>query len=486
MGTVYKAVHTRMGRTCAIKVLTPLTTDMQTATARFNREARMASRIDNPHAVFIHDFGEAEGNTLYLAMEFIDGISLKRLIAEEWPLGMNRIVAITDQIAEALSAAHALGIIHRDLKPDNIMITSKEGASDYVKVLDFGIAKLVADSGIDSVTGTGIVIGTPVYMSPEQVAGENLDARSDVYSLALIVYEMLTRRLPFEGHSPQSIMVRRLTNDPIPMRKLNPSISRAVERAVMRGLASDPEARTQTAGEFAYNLSGAARQETQPLVGKLTDKEPREKAYPTTVVAFANGERVHNKEATISRQPRQTAHYYKGGGPISRRLLLTGRLNWKHYSAAAVIVLLLISVPFAIIAIRNGELRPPQTAQPSDSSGPPQPAAEQKGESSKTPEMKPVESAPAPSVATERAEKPSSERRRANTSRASSNANVSRPEAPAVTEEKVEANLQPTNANRPVDETKKEEKKKGPGIGGFFKKIFQSSNANVKKEEKKP
>src|SRR5437868_2829262 len=136
MGAVFKAVHTQMGRACAIKLLLPMSSDSDSTVERFKREAQMASRIDNPHAVTIYDFGEAETGMLYLAMEYIEGKSLAHLLTNERPLSSERIVHITSQIAEALSAAHKLGIVHRDLKPDNIMITRKGDDADYVKVLD--------------------------------------------------------------------------------------------------------------------------------------------------------------------------------------------------------------------------------------------------------------------------------------------------------------------------------------------------------------
>ncbi|HYL97566.1 MAG TPA: serine/threonine-protein kinase, partial [Blastocatellia bacterium] len=197
MGAVYRAVHTKMNRTCALKVLVQTVPDPDSV-ARFNREAQMASRIDSPHAVTIYDFGEAEDGLLYLAMEFIEGEPLTTTIARERTLALPRVARITSQIAEALSAAHRLGIIHRDLKPDNIMITRKGGDQDYVKVLDFGIAKVVAEGNPnETLTQTGIVLGTPPYMSPEQLTGEHLDPRSDVYSLALIVYQMICGKLPF-------------------------------------------------------------------------------------------------------------------------------------------------------------------------------------------------------------------------------------------------------------------------------------------------
>ncbi|HEX5735183.1 MAG TPA: bifunctional serine/threonine-protein kinase/formylglycine-generating enzyme family protein [Blastocatellia bacterium] len=257
MGAVYKAIHNKMDRICAIKTLTGLSSDNEAAVARFNREAKNSSRIDSPHAITIYDFGEAENGLLYLAMEFIDGKQLSDLLEQEGVLPVERVVNITDQIAEALAAAHALGIVHRDLKPDNIMLTQKADQLDYVKVLDFGIAKTMADDGADTVTKTGFVLGTPAYMSPEQLTGENLDGRSDVYSLAIIVYEMLSGQLPFEGDNLQAKMIKRLMSDPIRLRDVMPSISDSVERAVMAGLVRDRENRTATVQEFASSLSDA-------------------------------------------------------------------------------------------------------------------------------------------------------------------------------------------------------------------------------------
>ena len=271
MGTVYKAVHTQMGRICALKLLTPQTNDTESAVARFKREARMASRMNNPHAVTIYDFGESEDGLLYLAMEFIDGKPLTRLLAEEQGLGISRTVHITAQIAEALTAAHSLGIVHRDLKPDNIMVAQKAGAADYVKVLDFGIAKTVADDS-DNVTKTGFILGTPVYMSPEQITGEKLDGRSDVYSLAIIAYEMLSGRLPFKGDNVQAIMIKRVMDNPIMLRQANHSVSDSVEEVVMAGLARDREERIATAEAFASMLTAAQHAGTQVMSSPATNK----------------------------------------------------------------------------------------------------------------------------------------------------------------------------------------------------------------------
>ena len=270
MGAIYRAVHTEMSRTCAIKLLTGLSPGKEDAIARFKREAKMASRIDNVHAVTIYDFGEADDGMLFLAMEFIDGKPLSRLIAEERILPIERVVHITNQIAQALAAAHTLEIVHRDLKPDNIMITRKGADSDFVKVLDFGIAKTVADDQGDHLTKTGFVLGTPVYMSPEQLLGEKLDARSDIYSLAIIVYEMLSGKLPFEGDNPQAVMMKRVMSDPIRLRSIAPAQSESVESAVMAGLERNRDLRTPTVEAFASELARVFYSGTQIMGGVVT------------------------------------------------------------------------------------------------------------------------------------------------------------------------------------------------------------------------
>jgi serine/threonine protein kinase/formylglycine-generating enzyme required for sulfatase activity len=271
MGSIYKAIHTEMGRTCAIKLLTAISTANEEAIARFKREAKMASRIDNPHAVTIYDFGEAEGGELFLAMEYIDGKPLSRLIAQERVLPIDRVIHITSQVAEGLAAAHAMEIVHRDLKPDNIMITRKGADVDYVKVLDFGIAKTMTEDAADNLTKTGFVLGTPFYMSPEQLLGEKLDPRSDIYSLAIIVYEMLCGKLPFVGDNPQAVMMKRITGEPVPLRAVAPALSESIEQVVMSGLARDREARIQTVLSFASALRSAAHGGTQ-FIGMRSTK----------------------------------------------------------------------------------------------------------------------------------------------------------------------------------------------------------------------
>ena len=272
MGSIYRAVHTENLRICAIKLMTSLSPAKDDAIARFKREARNSVRIDSAHAVTVYDSGQTEEGLQFLAMEFIDGKPLSRVIAEQRVLPIERVVHITNQIAEALAAAHALPMIHRDLKPDNIMITRKGANSDFVKVLDFGIAKALADPGGDNLTKTGFVLGTPVYMSPEQLLGEELDPRSDVYSLAIIVFEMLTGRLPFEGDNPQAVMMKRVMSEPLRLRAVAPGLSESLEIAVMAGLQRNRDARTPSVEAFASELNRVLTSGTQIMGGVVTNQ----------------------------------------------------------------------------------------------------------------------------------------------------------------------------------------------------------------------
>ena len=191
MGTVYLAEHVKMGRKSALKVMNPGMNTDPDAIARFNREASNASLLSHPNICGIYDFGETSDGVIYLAMEFIEGSSLTSLIEKAGALPAPRVASIIHQTGDALQVAHDAGIVHRDLKPDNIMVARNRDGSDLVKVVDFGIAK-ASSSDAQKVTKTGLVVGTPEYMSPEQLAGDKLDGRSDFYSLALVAFNCLT------------------------------------------------------------------------------------------------------------------------------------------------------------------------------------------------------------------------------------------------------------------------------------------------------
>lgn len=307
MGAIYRAVHTEIVRTCAIKLLTGVSPGKDDAIARFKREARNSCRIDNVHAVTVYDFGQTDEGLLFLAMEFIDGKPLSRVISEQRVLPIERVAHITNQIAEALSAAHALPMIHRDLKPDNIMITHKGANTDFVKVLDFGIAKALADEGGENLTKTGFVLGTPVYMSPEQLLGEELDARSDIYSLAIIVYEMLSGRLPFEGDNLQAVMMKRVMTDPIRLRVAAPSLSESVEQAVMSALERNRDARTPTVEAFAAELSRGLYGSTQVMGGVVTNQVATHGEGSPTVQWGGSQTKVDNSGAFTGQSDRSTS-----------------------------------------------------------------------------------------------------------------------------------------------------------------------------------
>ena len=260
MGQVYLAEHVKMGRRSAIKVLNPSMVHDPDAVARFNREAANASRISHPNICAIYDFGETPEGLIYLAMEFVEGEPLTDVLAREGALPVAQAADISIQVAAALQAAHDLGIVHRDLKPDNIMLARGRDGTDAVKVVDFGIAKAVGggDAGSSQkVTKTGLVVGTPEFMSPEQLAGDLVDGRSDIYSLALVFFNMLTGTLPFPADSVQEAMVKRLTEEPAALADVRPDRSFPVglQGVLDTALARSPLDRYQSAAKFAHDVA---------------------------------------------------------------------------------------------------------------------------------------------------------------------------------------------------------------------------------------
>ena len=258
MGTVYLAEHVKMGRMSAIKVISKSLTQDADAIARFNREAANASRVNHPNVCAVYDFGETEDGVIYLAMEFIEGESLTDLIDREGALAPKRAADIARQTAEALEAAHEFGIVHRDLKPDNIMITKTRGGSDHAKVVDFGIAKAAGGDEKQNVTKTGLVVGTPEYMSPEQLSGDAVDGRSDIYSLALVFFRMLTGTLPFQADTAQEAMIKRLTDEPLKLKDALPEggFPTALQIVMDRALQRLPSDRYSSAAEFGADVAG--------------------------------------------------------------------------------------------------------------------------------------------------------------------------------------------------------------------------------------
>jgi hypothetical protein len=262
MGQVYLAEHVKMGRRSAIKVMSPSMVHDPDSIARFNREAQNASRITHPNVCAVYDFGETPDGLIYLAMEFVDGEALTDLLERDGALPLPRATAIFKQIADALQAAHDLGIVHRDLKPDNIMLARGRDAADVVKVVDFGIAKAFAgDEAAQKVTKTGFVTGTPEFMSPEQLSGDKVDGRSDLYSLALVYFRMLTGSLPFQAETVQEVMIKRLTDEPATLAQTRPDLAfpEGLQAVLDTALTRMPNDRYQTVAKFAEDVLGVVQ-----------------------------------------------------------------------------------------------------------------------------------------------------------------------------------------------------------------------------------
>ena len=260
MGQVYLAEHVKMGRKSAVKVMNPGTVNDADAISRFNREAANASRISHQHVAQVYDFGETHEGLIYLAMEFVEGEPLTDVLARDGALPPERAGEIVRQVGEALAVAHDMGIVHRDLKPDNVMLSKFRDGSDCVKVVDFGIAKAINNEA-QKVTKTGLLIGTPEYMSPEQIAGDPLDGRSDIYSLALVAFNMLTGKLPFPSKTAQESVIMRLTEPPMRLGQMRPEVAwtPAVQAVMDRALQRDAALRYPTASEFGRALSAAVQ-----------------------------------------------------------------------------------------------------------------------------------------------------------------------------------------------------------------------------------
>jgi eukaryotic-like serine/threonine-protein kinase len=255
MGLVYQAKHTVLNKPLAIKVLRPDVSRDEEIITRFRQEAQSATAIGNQHIIDISDFGTLPDGSTYFVMEFLEGTDLTGAIEKGEPITAPRMIHIGLQLCDALSAAHSAGIVHRDLKPDNIYLVSRGKDKDFVKVLDFGIAKVGGNSS--KLTRAGQVFGTPHYMSPEQCSGTGVDHRTDIYAIGIIFYEMLARKVPFDADNLMGILTKHLYEEPVPLSQIVPDIPEALERVIARAMAKNVEERYANMDDLADDLRRA-------------------------------------------------------------------------------------------------------------------------------------------------------------------------------------------------------------------------------------
>jgi beta-lactam-binding protein with PASTA domain/tRNA A-37 threonylcarbamoyl transferase component Bud32 len=293
MAQVYKGTDTVLGRPVAIKILAPQYAKDQSFVDRFRREAQSAARLNHPNVVGVYDTGSDDG-THYIVMEFVEGRTLADFLSSGGSLLPERAVELASSVCVALSEAHKAGIVHRDIKPGNIMVTR----NGEVKVMDFGIARAAT---AETVTATATVLGTASYLSPEQAQGKPVDARSDIYSLGIVLYEMLVGRVPFGGDSAVAVAYKHVQEPPEPPSRINPDISPSLEAVVMRALAKNPDNRYQTAEEFCADLDRVRR--GMPVAATPLLAETQAVASPVTATRVQHPTGVLPPEEQGSRWP---------------------------------------------------------------------------------------------------------------------------------------------------------------------------------------
>lgn len=281
MGRVYRAEQLPLGRVCAVKVLNPNFTNNQDPEfhKRFFLEASIASKLTHPNTVTIFDYGRSDDDIYYMAMEYIDGRTLHRAIRQVGFFAEERAAHVARQICRALREAHSMGVIHRDLKPANILLVEHADEPDFVKVLDFGLVKQISESRSEELTQAGLFMGSPKYMAPEQVRGERVDARTDIYALGVILYEMASGKVPFDRPNSVHILMAHVHETPPPLQVANPDarVSPALEEVIMRCMAKDPEQRFRSMEEVLVALK---------RVSGVSPTQAGERAHE---VASANG-----------------------------------------------------------------------------------------------------------------------------------------------------------------------------------------------------
>ena len=296
MGAVYKALQPAMNRMVGVKILHPKLTNRKDLVARFRREARAMSHLTHPNTVKVFLYGELDDGSLYIIMEFLDGKNMNQTVRAEGPMPMERGLPILIQVCGALEEAHRAGIIHRDLKPENIFLCQQGGMRDYAKVLDFGLAKVTEREmrpGSIILTQEGMVFGTPEFMSPEQAQGKTLTPASDIYSLATILYEALTGKLPFDCKSAMDFLSHHVSHKPIPLSQRVPgrTFPPLLDQIIARALAKKPDERFHSAADFAAAM--------QAVLGGATEL-PQTLSPPAAPVQIMQGQQAAYGPGPIS------------------------------------------------------------------------------------------------------------------------------------------------------------------------------------------
>ena len=416
MGAVYKGIDEMLDREVAVKVLRPELASQPNVVERFRTEAKTLAKLNHTNIATVYNFIHQDDH-YFMVMEFVRGETFDNMIRRNGPMPYEQAVAMFCYALEGLEHAHSLGIIHRDIKPANLMLTD----TGIVKVMDFGIARVL---GTSRMTKQGNIIGTIEYMSPEQVRGEETDARSDIYSAGILLYEMLTGRVPFESQSEFELMKAQIEDPPPPPRNFA-YVPEQAEQAIMHALAKKPEARFQSAAAFRQELFASMKGGTAPL----SDSSPAYAAPATRVnapsanpvsveaapIETKHDEDIYVDKETIITAPKKAAPIDKPAEPIQsavderaavdgakervrhvipleaeKKEAATpprGKFTWKHYAAAAVVLIALVLGTLALVNEGSSEATQPQTpsstpaatdqnaAQPADQPTPPQPQA---------------------------------------------------------------------------------------------------------------